>query len=80
MKDRRQNLYCGPEHKLIPTLSALANYVKLIGDEAKDANPYNWADKVKRVVTLANGACAEVDKLIMIDNKEVEDAHKTNIG
>ena len=71
MKDRRHNLYCGPEHKLIPTLTALANFVKKIQDEAHETNPYNWADKAKSIGIIARSAEAEVDKLIMIDCKEV---------
>ena len=71
MKDRRHNLYCGPEHKLIPTLEALANYIHCIALEAKEENGYNWADKAKRIVVLATGAAAEVDKLIMIDCKTI---------
>ena len=72
MKDRRKNLYCGPEHELIPMLTALANYIKLIHDDATDTNGYNWPDKAKRITILASSAGAEVDKLIMIDCRKVQ--------
>jgi 23S rRNA A1618 N6-methylase RlmF len=72
MKDRRKNLYCGPEHKLIPTLTALADYIKRISDDVQNTNPYNWPDKIKQIGIFASCAGAEVDKLIMIDCKEVK--------
>jgi len=80
VKDRRKNLYCGPEHKMIPTLTALANYLTLIERYTVDSNGYNWPDMLKKIKTACSGAAAEVDKLILIDTKEVEDARKARIG
>lgn len=80
MKDRRRNLYCGPEHKLIPTLEALANYLQLIKEDVEQTNPYNWADRIKRIGILASGAEAEVDKLILIDTKEVTNKREKTHG
>ena len=71
MKDRRLNLYCGPEHKLIPTLTALAHFIQQIERDVNEANGYNWPDRIKSIGILARGAEAEVDKLILIDTKTV---------
>jgi hypothetical protein len=77
MIDRRKKLYCGPKHKLIPTLEALANYVKAASDTANEIDGLNYGGHKKLITTLLSGATAEVDKLIMIDCKEVENAGKT---
>ena len=80
MKDRRQNLYCGPEHKLIPTLEALANYIQTISATADTVTPDNYHDRIKLVRVLASGAMAEVDKLIMIDVQEVTNKKEKSNG
>ena len=72
MIDRRKNLYCGPSHKLIPCLTALANYLRGINVTAMEIDMLNYASKKRLISSLAIGAIAEVDKLIMIDNKEVD--------
>jgi len=78
MIDRRKTLYCGPKHKLIPTLTALANYIVGIQRAAKEIDMLNYGSRKVLIETLASGASAEVDKLIMIDNKEVENAVKAS--
>jgi hypothetical protein len=85
VKDRRKNLYCGPDHKLTPTLTALANAIQSIINKAmleKDGvrlvSGLNYAGTIKEIGIYARTAASEIDKLIMIDNKEVENARKTS--
>jgi len=84
MKNRRNNLYCGQEHRIIPTLEALANAIQAIIEHASIYNKdgervisdLNYASRIHDIAIFAGTAAAEVDKLIMIDNKEVETRRK----
>ena len=72
MIDRRKKLYCGPKHKLIPCLTALANYIKAASDTAGEIDGLNYGGHRTLIMTLLSGATAEVDRLILLDTKEVE--------
>lgn len=72
MIDRRKNIYCGPEHKIIPTLGALMNWLRVIENTAKELNMTNYGGHKHLIEVSAKSAMAEVDKLIMIDCKAVE--------
>ena len=65
--DRRKKLYCGPSHKVIPTLTALANLLKDIEASADDINMTNYGGHAKFIKILAMNAQLEVDKIIVND-------------
>lgn len=72
MKDRRKTLYCGPKHRLVPTLGVLANCLLAIEENAKNITMLNYAGNAKAIEIFSRTAQAEVDKLIMIENKELQ--------
>lgn len=83
MKDRRKNLYCGPEHRITPTLGALANAIlgiislsEIYKEGQRQITELNYARRINDIAIFARTAASEVDKLIMIDNKEVERKRK----
>jgi hypothetical protein len=71
MKDRRKTLYCGPKHRLVPTLGILADCLLNIEKEANNIDMLNYAGLARSIAIFSRTAQAEVDKLIMIENREL---------
>lgn len=71
--ERRKNLYCGPEHVFIPTLTKLASLVEEISKACDAVHINNYQDKKKLIRVLADNAKLEVDKLILKDIQLVEE-------